>query len=325
MRAGARASAVPGSKMGRMQATGSEAFRQALAPTIGAVRGLADAVSERAGQCGHHPSASSRAMEEIAAEATFAARSGGWNEPIRDTHTFGGMTLTAAADFARSFAVLIDADSTPVYGHLVVARSVLDACVVAAWLNDPKADVTERVKRGLCEQLYSAMELVRLRLEENGPQAPKRNAAERRDYWKARAAALGWTVKASSNKPVIDGTSRPSVPSGIAELLVGDGEARIGRTQWSYLSSVSHVTWYGLMQAITSPAPTPGLGPGLVTYGTTSSSVRAQALCVLIALRKAADARFVLMGWADDDWRAACERAQAHELALMQAYQQGEA
>jgi hypothetical protein len=53
--------------------------------------------------------------------------------------------------------------------------------------------------------------------------------------------------------------------------------------------------------------------------------VRAHALCVLIALRKAADARFVLMGWADNDWRAACERSQAHELTLMQAYQQGNA
>jgi hypothetical protein len=299
-----------------MKATGSEAFRQSLSSTIGVVHDLADAVSERAGRHGHQPSASSRAMEEIASEATCAARSGGWTEPIRDTHTFGGMTLTAAADFARSFAVLIDADSTPVYGHLVVARSVFDACVVAEWLNDPKADVTERVKRGLCEQLYSAMELVRLRLEDD--------ATERRDYWKARAASLGWTVKVSNNKPVIDGTSRPSVPSGIAELLVGDGEARIGRAQWSYLSSVSHVTWYGLRQAITSTAPTPGLGPGLATYGTTSSSVRAQALCVLIALRKAAAARFVLMGWADDDWRSACERAQQHELALMQVYQQGE-
>ena len=49
--------------------------------------------------------------------------------------------------------------------------------------------------------------------------------------------------------------------------------------------------------------------------------MRVQAVCVLIALRKAADARFVLMGWADEDWRAACERAQAHELALMQVYQ----
>ena len=256
-------------------------------------------------------------MEEIAVEATFASRSGGWQEPIRDTHTFGGMTLTAAADFARSFAVLIDADSTPVYGHLVVARSMFDASVVAAWLNNPKADAMERVKRGLCEQLYSAMELVRLRLEDD--------AAERRDYWKKRAKSLGWTIKVSNNKPIIDGTSRPSVPSGIAELLVGDGKARIGRAQWSYLSSVSHVTWYGLRQAVTSAAPSPTPGPGLATYGTTSSSVRAQALCVLIALRKAADARFILMGWTDDEWRAVCARAQQHEMALMQAHQQGNA
>ncbi|HUB73510.1 MAG TPA: hypothetical protein VL979_05695 [Solirubrobacteraceae bacterium] len=278
---------------------------------------FADAVGEGAGRHGHQPSASSRAMEEIAVEAQFAARSDGWQEPIRDTHTFGGMTLTAATDFARSFAVLLDADSTPVYGHLVVARSVFDACVVAAWLNDPKADATERIKRGLCEQLYSAMELVRLRLEDD--------AAERRDFWKARAAALGWTVKVANNKPVIDGTSRPSVPKGLSELLVGDAEARIGRAQWSYLSSVSHVTWYGLRQAITSAAPSPAPSAGLASYGTTSSSVRAQAVCVLRALRKAADARFVFMGWADDDWRAASARAEQHEIALMQAHQQGSA
>lgn len=300
-----------------MQAAGSDAFRQALAPTIGAVHDLADAVGERAERHGHQPSASSRAMEEIAVEAQFAARSDGWQEPIRDTHTFGGMTLTAAADFARSFAILLDADSTPVYGHLVVARSVFDACVVAAWLNDPKADATERVKRGLCEQLYSAMELVRLRLVDN--------ATERRDFWKARATALGWTTNVSSNKPVIDGTSRPLVPKGLSELLVDDGDARIGRAQWSYLSSVSHVTWYGIREAITSAAPSPAPSPGLASYGTTSSSVRAQAVCVLRALRKAADARFVLMGWADEDWRAASTRAEQHEIALMQAHQQGNA
>jgi len=34
--------------MRHMHATGPETFRQALAPTIGAVRDLADAVSERA-------------------------------------------------------------------------------------------------------------------------------------------------------------------------------------------------------------------------------------------------------------------------------------
>ncbi len=297
-----------------MQVVGSDVFREALAPTIGAVRDLADAVGERAGRHGHQPSASSRAMEEIAVEAQFAARSEGWQEPIRDTHTFGGTTLTAAADFARSFAVLLDADPTPVYGHLVVARSVFDASVVAAWLNDPKADATERVKRGLCEQLYSAMELVRLRL-----------AAERRDFWKARAAALGWTVKTPNSKPEIEGTSRPSVPKGLSELLVEDGDARIGRAQWSYLSSVSHVTWYGLRQALPSTAPPPGIVPSPASFETTSSSVRTQVVCVLRALRKAADARFILMGWADDDWRAASARAEQHEIALMQAHQQGNA
>jgi hypothetical protein len=53
--------------------------------------------------------------------------------------------------------------------------------------------------------------------------------------------------------------------------------------------------------------------------------VQAQAVCVLRALRKAADARFVLMGWADDDWRAASARAEQHEITLMQAYQRGSA
>jgi len=78
-------------------------------------------------------------------------------------------------------------------------------------------------------------------------------------------------------------------------------------------------------QAITSAAPSPATGSGVASYGTTSLSVTAQAVCVLRALRKAADARFVLMGWADDDWRSACAPAEQHELVLMQAYQKGNA
>ncbi len=232
-----------------MQATGSEEFRRRWRrrsvrymtwpmPSASALRGTGTSQAPVHEQWRRSPS-----------KRCFASRSGGWQEPIRDTHTLGGMTLTAAADFARSFAVLIDAHSTPVYGHLVVA---------------------------------------------------------------------------SNSKPVIDGTSRPSVPSGIAELLVGDGKGRIGRAQWSYLSSVSHVTWYGLRRAVTRAVPCRLRHP-VATYGTTSSSVRAQALCGPIALRKAADVRFVLMGRTDDDWRAVCARTQQHELALMQAYQQDNA
>jgi hypothetical protein len=83
--------------------------------------------------------------------------------------------------------------------------------------------------------------------------------------------------------------------------------------------------WYGLREALPSTVPPPCIAPSPASLATTSSSVRAQAVCVLHALRKAADARFVLMGWADDDWRAASTRAEQHEIALMQANQQGNA
>jgi len=43
-----------------------------------------------------------------------------------------------------------------------------------------------------------------------------------------------------------------------------------------------------------------------------------RGLCALRARRKAADARFVLMGWADDDWRAASAQAEQDETTRMQ-------
>jgi hypothetical protein len=293
-----------------VEVAGSDEFRRALAPTIGAVRELTDAISERPGGYGHEPTVSSRAMEEIAVEEMFAKRAIDWDRPIEDTHSFGGMSLLAATDYARSFATLLDAEATPVYGHLVLARSVLEACVIAAWLNDPKVDATERVKRGLCEQLYSAMELVRLRLEEH-------DAAGGRDGWKACAKNLGWSVDTRNPKPAVDGTRRPSVSKGIAKLLTDGDEAESGRVLWGYLSAVSHVAWHGIAQAL-SPGAGPSLDPAheLASVGTHSTSAQTQALCVLIALRKAAQSRFVLMGWADNDWHTVCERIQQHELVL---------
>ena len=182
--------------------------------------------------------------------------------------------------------------------------------MVAAWLNDPDLGVPQRIKRGLCEQLYSATELVRLKFEAD----PK----VRLDHWKAVAAQLGWSATQDQGKPVVDGERRPSIQSGIARLLGDDAEAQIGRVRWSYLSAVSHVTWYGLRQALSDPPTEQAVAaPSLVAVGTTSSSVRAQAACILVALRKAATSTFTLMGWADAEWEAACRRAAAHERALI--------
>jgi len=66
----------------------------------------------------------------------------------------------AAADYVYCFASLFAGARTPVFGHLSVGRSAFGAAVVAAWLNDPGITPLERVCRGLCEQLFSARELV---------------------------------------------------------------------------------------------------------------------------------------------------------------------
>lgn len=127
------------------------------------------------------------AIDEIAAEARGFGTHTDWDGPIRDTHSFGGTTLFAASDYARSFAELFAAGRTPVHGHLSLARSTLETSVVAAWLNDPAVDPGERVRHGLCEQLYNASELVRLGLEPD--------AKQRLQRWKDVAAGFGDRIK----------------------------------------------------------------------------------------------------------------------------------
>jgi hypothetical protein len=288
-----------------------EAFRAVMAPTVQAIIDLTAALDAVTPRHGHLPAASSTAMAEIAAEASYWARTD-WDGPFRDTHTFGGITLFAASDYARSFAELFRDGPTPVYGHLPLARGALEACTVAYWLNEPIISLEERVKRGLCEQLYSAQELVRLDIE---PGALARVAR-----WQSVAAAFGWPFT-KATKPAVGEAIRPSVPRGINDLLLKPGEWDLGRVQWCYLSAVGHVTWWGLRQSVIEPPGEPGAaGRSLAGFGTESSAVQAQAVCILGALRNAATARFTLMGWADDEWAAACRASQAHEAILIRGF-----
>ena len=96
----------------------AEAFREAMAATVDTLRVFSDAVRRVAPRHRHLPSATSRAMVEIAAEADDYSKRSVWSTPITDTHTFGAMTLLAASDYVGTFAAAIDATPTPVYGHL---------------------------------------------------------------------------------------------------------------------------------------------------------------------------------------------------------------
>jgi hypothetical protein len=303
-----------------------DAFREALAPIVAAMRDFTVAVDEVGPRHGNVAWEDSPAMREIGDEAEYAERSS-WTGPITDAHALGELTLRAAADYVRTFAEAFTAERLPIYGHLVLARSALESCVISWWLSEPGIARDERVKRGLSEYLYSATEEGWLELQED--------AGDRVDQWIARGASLGWvatdyngkpwSLANSRGKPFVDGVSRPPIPAGITRLLVSDEASRIGKLQWSRLSAVSHVTWFGLRSALMLDDGGANIATGLTTVpvGTDSSAVSVQALCVIKALRQAATARFTLMGWQDDDWNTASRLAEQHELALLRAYEAG--
>ncbi len=306
--------------------TGSDSFRQALAPLVDRMRALVTAVDDTRTRHGDVASVESPAMREIADEERYATVTG-WATPIRDAHTFGGMTLFAAADYVCTFADTFTVDKPPVYGHLVLARAALESAAVSWWLSQDGIERDERVKRGLSEHLYSDVEKERAGIPD---------AADHVDEWIDRAGRLGWRVTerggrrwrhGSHGEPRVDGVSRPSPSATITRLLVRDETAQIGRLQWSRLSAVMHVTWFGIEWALHGEDALPGTtgDTATVPIGTNSRSVGIQALCILRCLREAASARFALMGWRDNAWRAVATATELYKLEMMRALSEAHA
>jgi hypothetical protein len=298
------------------RAVNADEFRDAMAPVAEALNALAGAVEATGPRHGRLPDPESEGMKELASEGQYRARSG-WENPIMDTHNFGSLTLWAAADYVRSFAATLGGDQPPIYGHLALARDALEASVVAFWLNQGGIAYDERVKRGLCEVIYSANEVQRLGLTE-GAEAKLAEV----EAW---PDGFGWEFRFARGKPEVDGTKRRSVPDGIRSLLVDDEQAQLGQLLWKRLSAVTHVVWWGLTWALDlTDAPAGGSGFTTVAVGTDSSKVLLQAFCIARALRVAATERFALMGWIDAEWEAARQAAEQHELALLKALASGD-
>jgi hypothetical protein len=287
-----------------------------MAPTVDALHGLCSAIvgaPERNGHVAHVPSV---AMGDLASEKGYRRRTGSdWDSPVRDTHTFGGMTLVAAADYGQCYASLFEAHRPPVYGHLAVTRAAMEVGVASLWLNDPKIDTEERVKRGLWEQLYSSNEVVRLALEDHG------KAADVRAAFLRCGKALGWQVEFDrSGKPIVAGTRRPDTRERISELFVGRADRPLGRALWSFLSAAIHGTWYGLrVGVVEGPSSNADLAPSVAMIGTDSKAVDQQSFGLLRVLRFAGAARQTLMGWTNDNaWEAAAAKSEAFEGVLIE-------
>jgi hypothetical protein len=250
-------------------------------------------------------------MSERADEQNYRTRST-WQQPVTDTHMFGGATLRAASDYARAIAELFASDHPPLYAHLTLARATLESSVVSAWLSRPEITTLERIKRGLCELLYSANEVRELRLDANAP--------ENVEFWKSVGASFGWTIDNSRTKPIIDGARRPRISDGVVELSGSDTDARVGDLLYSRLSAVDHVTWFGLFSAFDIATAQRHEPAGMATVPLTvdGSKVSAYLYYVVKVLHAAADVRFTLMGWRDEAWEQATARALALERRLLE-------
>ena len=298
-----------------MRVSDPVAFRQVMTQVVAVLRDATAAILEMPERHHHQPSAMSRAMAELAQEQQNYGRWSSWDGPLTDTHTFGGITLLAACDYMKAFAALFDAEHPPVYGHLVLARAAMEASVISEWLSEPAIEPLDRIQRGLVERLYSAREQQRI--------DPLRDQAEQLEReMRAVSEKFGWEVATRGKKVTVGGVGRPSIPQQISRLVVQDSERQLGRVEWSYLSSIVHVTWYGLRQSIDPPAADTVLGPPLAGIGTSASAVNAHVVCLLRLLRAAASARNTLMGWSSDGWAAAELRSLDLEDAIVRSMPQ---
>jgi hypothetical protein len=281
-----------------------------MAPKVEGIRAFTAAI-DRVGEERSLPSHDSRAMGELADQQKYRTRST-WAQPITDTHTFGSMSLRAATDYVRGFGDLFDSPDPPLYAHLAIGRAALESAVVSAWLSEPQITALERIKRGLCEQLYSAAEVDRLGLEPEG--------GARVDEWKAVVDSFGWRSDLSRSRPIIDGTKRPRVSDGIVSLADSEDQSQVGNLLFSRLSAVSHVTWFGLQYALDlTGAQHSQLGGGArVAIGTDGAQVSAVGFYVVRVLRSAATARLTLMGWLDPPWEEAVRAAISLEHVFAQ-------
>lgn len=291
-------------------AVAPEVFREWIAPHVAALREMTIAIDETSDRHGRLPSTESRAMNDRGEEQNYRSRSD-WEQPITDTHAFGALTLRAATDHVRGIAELFDSARPPLYAYLTLARAALESAVVSAWLSEPGIACLERIKRGLCEMLYSANEINELGLAPGGP--------EQVEFWKGVGASFGWTIDDSRTKPIVGGTRRPRVSDGIVQLIGVSSD--VANSLYSRLSAVDHVTWSGLISAmdLSGAQRDNRTGTATVPIAVDGGKVAAYTRYVVKSLHAAARIRFTFMGWLDESWSTIATNAEVLEDRLLKS------
>lgn len=289
-------------------------FIAAVADTSDVLAGLARAYLEASQRVGHAAAADSPAMAELAAELRYV--NDRWRDPIREAHAVGGMLTLAGCDHLRSYAHLFSSPPTPVYTHLVVARAALEAFGWARWLSDRQINVETRVKRGRIIQLADALQRKRYQhepIKDEGRAIIRRVREGAPDEW--------LPIICNDRNIEIGGETAPTARDVIGAVLGAKPTAadELSASLWTMLSGVAHASRGALLMSMEIAPPSSSLAPPVAATITTASTVHLIGVVIARAGINACDERLTLMGWVDDSWRSAVNRADSHIHAVMEA------
>jgi hypothetical protein len=228
------------------------------------------------------------------------------------------LLLIATGDCARALVRVLSQDESPVYAHVVLARSSLEHASRAWWLFEPAIAQRLRVARGMNERISGLSQQSRLPLaEEEGARA-----SERLNELFAEAARLGFQTVRDRGRVRYLEEMRPGHTELIKKLLSADGDASLGALVYGVFSAVAHGTTFGLTSTVKADAPnlpkTPGVKWGAVY--TSSLGVVSVLTAVILGTAEAYRHRNEFFGWASQSWNETAARAiQAAKRSLSAA------
>lgn len=265
----------------------SDEFNALIQPECQVLLNLVDAGQTLRGSR-HLPDGNSLGMRELEEEVELR---GDWSaEPVRTAHLASNLFFFVAEDAARGLAHSFDGSWTPVFAHVTLARSALEACARARWILEPEIGARRRVGRALANEMHDFAERLCFP-EEADPARAEDLARHRRRIEGARARGLlteqrpGYTV-------VIDRLFEEE----------SAGDEQLGALMARWWAGIAHGGFHALRRSLDASAAEVDAVTGTPTVPiiTRDDDVKAVIGILSLAYITALEAQLGLFGWWED-------------------------
>lgn len=242
------------------------------------------------------PRADSPAMAELSEERRFATP--GWEEPVRNAHSYGQVLVTSLADHLAAFAAIAQhAVVGPSFSQLTLLRAIMEISTLSSWLLERDIGTERRIKRSLAYRIDNAASVERL-----ATSAARAQSRATRKRARDVVDRLGWTF---ANRAV-GGEDLPHAKRDFSRYVFPPGNRdSFDHVMWNFASAGAHGAFYALAQPLREP---PGYEPdpldprGVIRAVVVSArDIATYGAIAYFATKAAADARRHLMGWPESE------------------------